>query len=79
MNRNFDYLEVKYLFLFLTIYFIFIPFVFKITFLNFITVLIVIIGSTSFMIGYQTNKFFLLTEKKIIKILDLLQWELYSC
>ncbi|HIP34096.1 MAG TPA: oligosaccharide repeat unit polymerase [Bacteroidia bacterium] len=65
MNYNFDYFEVKYLFLFLTIYFIFIPFLFEISFLSFITILIVLIGSISFMQGYKTNKFFLLTEQKL--------------
>lgn len=64
MNRSFDYFEVKYLFIFLTIYFIFIPFAFKINFFGFITILIVIIGSASFFLGYKTNKFFLLAEKK---------------
>ena len=64
-NRHFDYFNLKYIFTFLTIYFVLIPFLFDINFQTFYVLFVVIIGYFSFLIGYSHNKFFLINNNVI--------------
>jgi len=64
-NRHFDYFDLKYIFTFLTIYFVLIPFLFDINFQTFYVFLVVIIGYFSFLIGYSHNRFFLINNNII--------------
>lgn len=63
-NRKFDYFDIQNIFIFLSIYFTFIPFMFNISIYSFLTMIIVVIGIFSFYYGYKTKKYFLIVGKR---------------
>lgn len=56
MILKFDYFDVKNIFLFLTFYFVLIPFLFNINMQTSYAFFIVIIGTISFLVGYKIKK-----------------------
>ncbi|MCD9477844.1 O-antigen polymerase [Photobacterium phosphoreum] len=62
-SKSIDFFDIKYLFVFLTIYFTLIPFLFTINIQTFLTLLVVIIGFFSFLLGYKTKKRILIISR----------------
>ncbi len=56
--NNPDYFNIKYIFIFLTIYFTVIPFISNITLNSSFTMLFVLLGLVSFLYGYKSKKYF---------------------
>lgn len=72
MKNNFDYLNIKNIFLFLTGYFVLIPFIFNLKLSSLLTVLVVTIGVGSFLLGYRTRKYFKIVSRNENRISTLI-------
>jgi oligosaccharide repeat unit polymerase len=63
LEKAIDYFSIKYIFVFLTIYFTFIPFLSDINLVTTITMFFVLLGFISFLYGYESDKYFKLDLK----------------